>query len=228
MCGLRACTPRPPARPAPQPHNDLRYVTTYINQGPSTVACHTFQRKFSRRYPSNPQQPAADVAFMDPLAMAMAGVDEVPDAATGQGAVDPVLKMEFRKLTSHLVKYIERAHNLTLAGAQRGSAASAGDPGSGSGRGGVGRGMGRGWGHGRIERQTRTARVRAGDSGLDAGAYLGRYTRWSPAVGWPRGSASSGIRPLALATSAPALGCGPCAQAWCANGSGTALAGSTC
>ncbi len=31
---------------APQ---DLRYVTTYINSGTS-VTCHTFQRKYSRRY----------------------------------------------------------------------------------------------------------------------------------------------------------------------------------
>ncbi|GFR40226.1 hypothetical protein Agub_g794 [Astrephomene gubernaculifera] len=53
---------------------------------------------------------------MSYAAAAAAAHDEVPDPVTGQGAVDPSLKMEFRKLTSHLVKYIEKAHRLTLAG----------------------------------------------------------------------------------------------------------------
>ncbi|GFH10410.1 uncharacterized protein HaLaN_05717, partial [Haematococcus lacustris] len=33
-----------------------------------------------------------------------------------QGAVEPGLKMQLRKLTAHIVKYIERAHGLTLGG----------------------------------------------------------------------------------------------------------------
>lgn len=32
------------------------------------------------------------------------------------GPVDPALKMQLRKLTAHLARYIQRAHNLTLAG----------------------------------------------------------------------------------------------------------------
>lgn len=32
-----------------QPFEDLRYITTYVNSGAS-VTCHTFQRKFSKRY----------------------------------------------------------------------------------------------------------------------------------------------------------------------------------
>jgi len=32
-----------------QPFEDLRYITTYVNSGTS-VTCHTFQRKFSKRY----------------------------------------------------------------------------------------------------------------------------------------------------------------------------------
>lgn len=32
-----------------QPYEDLRYITTYVNSG-TAVTCHTFQRKFSKRY----------------------------------------------------------------------------------------------------------------------------------------------------------------------------------
>eukprot|EP00983_Pelagomonas_calceolata_P125279 1161195-Pelagomonas_calceolata.AAC.19 len=32
-----------------QPYEDQRYITTYVNAGTS-VTCHTFQRKFSKRY----------------------------------------------------------------------------------------------------------------------------------------------------------------------------------
>ena len=32
-----------------QPYQDVRYVTTLINNG-ANITCHTFQRKYSRRY----------------------------------------------------------------------------------------------------------------------------------------------------------------------------------
>lgn len=43
-----------------QPYQDLRYITTYINAG-TTVACHTFQRKYSRRYTAMSAASAAQV-----------------------------------------------------------------------------------------------------------------------------------------------------------------------
>lgn len=48
-----------------QPHNDLRYVTTYIGGGANNVTCHTFQRKYSRRYVAqgSPLPPGAEDAF---------------------------------------------------------------------------------------------------------------------------------------------------------------------
>ncbi|KXZ44324.1 hypothetical protein GPECTOR_69g417 [Gonium pectorale] len=105
-----------------QPHNDLRYVTTYVGGGANNVTCHTFQRKYSRRYVAagSPLPPGAADAFASDSSFAYgasaAAADETPDPITGQGAVDPSLKMEFRKLTSSIVKYIEKAHKLTLAG----------------------------------------------------------------------------------------------------------------
>ncbi|GLI64110.1 hypothetical protein VaNZ11_007285 [Volvox africanus] len=105
-----------------QPHNDLRYVTTYVAAGANNITCHTFQRKYSRRYVAQgaPLPPGAADAFANDLSFAYgasaAALDETPDPITGQGAVDATLKMEFRKLTSHLVKYIEKAHRLTLSG----------------------------------------------------------------------------------------------------------------
>ncbi|KAG2428600.1 hypothetical protein HYH02_014302 [Chlamydomonas schloesseri] len=105
-----------------QPHNDLRYITTYIGGGANNITCHTFQRKYSRRYVAQgaPLPPGAADGFAADASLAfgssLAAQDETPDPVTGQGAVDPTLKMEFRKLTSHLVKYIEKAHHLTLAG----------------------------------------------------------------------------------------------------------------
>jgi hypothetical protein len=98
--------PRPPR----QPLNDLRYVTTYIGGGARQVTCHTFQRKYSRRYVAQgaPLPPGAAEAFAADASLAYgasgAAGDEAPDPLTGQGAVDPSLKMEFRKLTHHLVR----------------------------------------------------------------------------------------------------------------------------
>ncbi len=43
-----------------QPWQDLRYVTTYINTG-TAVTCHTFQRKYSRRYTPMSAATAAQV-----------------------------------------------------------------------------------------------------------------------------------------------------------------------
>ncbi|GIL72118.1 hypothetical protein Vretimale_492 [Volvox reticuliferus] len=105
-----------------QPHNDLRYVTTYVAAGANNITCHTFQRKYSRRYVAQGSAlpPGAADAFANDSSFAYgasaAALDETPDPITGQGAVDATLKMEFRKLTSHLVKYIEKAHRLTLSG----------------------------------------------------------------------------------------------------------------
>ncbi|GLC34566.1 hypothetical protein PLESTB_001247700 [Pleodorina starrii] len=105
-----------------QPHNDFRYVTTYVAAGANNITCHTFQRKYSRRYVAQgcapPPGADADVALCYGAAgaAAAAALDETPDPVTGQGAVDATLKLEFRKLTSHLVKYIEKAHRLTLSG----------------------------------------------------------------------------------------------------------------
>lgn len=100
----------------------MRYVTTYVAAGANNITCHTFQRKYSRRYVAQGVQlpPEATDAFAADLSMSYganaAAIDDTPDPVTGQGAVDATLKMEFRKLTSHLVKYIEKAHRLTLSG----------------------------------------------------------------------------------------------------------------
>lgn len=101
-----------------QPFLDMRYVTTYINNGTSVV-CHTFQRKFSRRYSPLVANTAAggDKEASD-LINASGEYAQAQRAEIEQqeGAVDHVLKMQFRRLTQHLVNYIERAHGLTLGG----------------------------------------------------------------------------------------------------------------
>ncbi|KAL6756783.1 hypothetical protein V8C86DRAFT_2641239 [Haematococcus lacustris] len=101
-----------------QPYQDLRYVTTYINTG-NTVTCHSFQRKYSRRYTPMSAASAAQIDVRD--ADIILAVGEDADARRAeidnhQGAVEPGLKMQLRKLTAHIVKYIERAHGLTLGG----------------------------------------------------------------------------------------------------------------
>ncbi|EFJ52451.1 hypothetical protein VOLCADRAFT_115928, partial [Volvox carteri f. nagariensis] len=50
-----------------QPHNDLRYVTTYVASGANNITCHTFQRKYSRRYVAQGSTlpPGADDAFVN-------------------------------------------------------------------------------------------------------------------------------------------------------------------
>ncbi|GAX78783.1 hypothetical protein CEUSTIGMA_g6220.t1 [Chlamydomonas eustigma] len=112
-----------------QPYQDLRYITTYINSGTST-SCHTFQRKYSRRYAAMSASTAAgtDPAAMEHLEMMGLGagsqvIGSVADAERRaaeadqqMGAVEPILKMQLRKTTAHLVKYIQMAHNLTLGG----------------------------------------------------------------------------------------------------------------
>ena len=52
--------------PCPQPYEDVRYVTTLINNG-ANITCHTFQRKFSRRYVAMSATAAAavDIAMSD-------------------------------------------------------------------------------------------------------------------------------------------------------------------
>eukprot|EP00798_Chlamydomonas_sp_ICE-L_P029287 gene29288-12531_t len=101
-----------------QPYQDTRYVTTLINNG-SNLTCHTFQRKYSRRYA--PMSATAAMARDSGLADVILGSDT--DAAARRqeleqqmGAVDANLKMKLRKLVSHIVKYVQQAHNLTIGG----------------------------------------------------------------------------------------------------------------
>lgn len=113
-------------------------MTTYLNRG-STTTCHTFQRKFSRRYvPLS----ATAAAAGDPTAGADLGLLGLAEAEAEsrraeidaqQGAVDPAIKMQLRKLTAHIVKYIEKAHGLTLGGGSGGPTCAgwAGAPGWG-------------------------------------------------------------------------------------------------
>jgi hypothetical protein len=101
-----------------QPWQDLRYVTTYINSGVN-VACHTFQRKYSRRYTPMSAATAAQLDSRDADIIMAVGADADAQRAeidTQQGSVEPSLKMQLRKLTAHIVKYIQRAHGLTLGG----------------------------------------------------------------------------------------------------------------
>ena len=102
-----------------QPFQDLRYVTTYITSGGpgGTASCHTFQRKYSRRYAAMSAAAAAcpdpgsqDAGGMDSTAVLMAAGVEAElerrgaEAEQQMGTVDPVLKMQLRKHTAHLVR----------------------------------------------------------------------------------------------------------------------------
>ncbi|KAK3265496.1 hypothetical protein CYMTET_25825 [Cymbomonas tetramitiformis] len=86
------------------PSLDLRYVTTYVCDG-DDVACHTFPRRYSRRYNGR--------GMNDEDAGGEADADEVDPRAV---ALDVSLKSKFRSILAAVVKYIERAHGLTLAG----------------------------------------------------------------------------------------------------------------
>jgi len=101
-----------------QPYQDVRYVTTLINTG-ANISCHTFQRKYSRRYApmSATASAALDVREADVIMGEGSDADmRRAEVEAQMGAVEPTLKMQLRKLTAHLVRYIQRAHGLTLGG----------------------------------------------------------------------------------------------------------------
>ncbi|MEW5310692.1 MAG: hypothetical protein WDW38_002463 [Sanguina aurantia] len=100
-----------------QPLNDIRYVTTYLNQGTS-VSCLTFQRKYSRRYTAHPSSSLSPPPNERDVDIVYAGEQDVLQRAleNDQGPVEPVTAMQLRKLTTHIVQYIEKAHTLTLGG----------------------------------------------------------------------------------------------------------------
>eukprot|EP00241_Pyramimonas_parkeae_P010956 CAMPEP_0114264636 /NCGR_PEP_ID=MMETSP0058-20121206/23335_1 /TAXON_ID=36894 /ORGANISM="Pyramimonas parkeae, CCMP726" /LENGTH=232 /DNA_ID=CAMNT_0001381369 /DNA_START=104 /DNA_END=798 /DNA_ORIENTATION=+ len=83
------------------PHLDLRYITTYICNG-SEVVCSSFPRRYSRRYIQSASSEGAGelVCEVDPKVVRL----------------DANLKRELQNTTSEVVKYVERAHGLTLAG----------------------------------------------------------------------------------------------------------------
>ncbi|KAG1675152.1 hypothetical protein FOA52_003375 [Chlamydomonas sp. UWO 241] len=103
-----------------QPAQDLRYVTTLINDG-RTIQVHTFQRKFSRRYsPMGSTAAGATDSSQDRDLLlgggTAAAAKRAAEAEQQLGAVDLAIKMALRKATVYLVRYIQRAHGLTLGG----------------------------------------------------------------------------------------------------------------
>jgi len=96
-----------------QPYEDQRYITTYVNAGTS-VTCHTFQRKFSKRYTPMSAASAAQPDTRDADIIAALTPQSEQHGGDPQGVVEPALKMHLRKTTSHIVNYIQRAHGLVL------------------------------------------------------------------------------------------------------------------
>ena len=98
-----------------QPYEDMRYVTTYMNAG-THVTCHSFSRRFSRRY--SPLTAAAAAHADTTAADVAAALGTAPEASgsarDGGGSVDPALRMQLRKMITHLVNYVQRAHGLVL------------------------------------------------------------------------------------------------------------------
>ena len=110
---------------------DLRFVTSYSNDG-THIACHTFQRRFSRRY--LPQRDAAASPRGEPSGAAGAaggaqdgeeGAEQLGEGALADserslglilGPVDPALKMTAGRAAHGVVQYVQKAHLLTLRG----------------------------------------------------------------------------------------------------------------
>ncbi|PSC76497.1 disulfide-isomerase like 2-2 [Micractinium conductrix] len=110
---------------------DLRFVTSYSNDG-THIACHTFQRRFSRRY--LPQRDAAASPRGEPSGAAGAaggaqdgeeGAEQLDEGALADserslglilGPVDPALKMTAGRAAHGVVQYVQKAHLLTLRG----------------------------------------------------------------------------------------------------------------
>uniref|UniRef100_A0A1D2AGS7 Uncharacterized protein n=2 Tax=Auxenochlorella protothecoides TaxID=3075 RepID=A0A1D2AGS7_AUXPR len=90
-----------------QPLLDLRYITTYNNDGTCT-SCHTHQRRFSLRYSPPPGGAWAAPVPDDPPRDPTEGSDR------GLGPVDPALKMTARRIVQHLAQYCQRAHGASL------------------------------------------------------------------------------------------------------------------